>query len=248
MAIARWNKSLRAGHAGECADFSAAAGLPEDGDVAGIAAEIRDVIAHPLERLDAIEHAHVARLRILRAAQIRQVQVAEYVEPVVHCHHYDVMLGRQVRSAIHLPIAGTRRIAAAVEPHHHRPLAAAGALGPHIHMQTIFRARAVGLGLLRHRFRYQYRGVLRRGRAHLKCIANSGPALDFRGRQEAPGAFRRRPVRNAFEHADLALDCAAQLARGGVDHRPCSVAGRRNRPRPRDRAARQQARRGRTSA
>ena len=50
MMIARWNSPFAAGNAGQHRGLPAAARLPEDRDVPGIAAELRDVVAHPLER------------------------------------------------------------------------------------------------------------------------------------------------------------------------------------------------------
>ena len=55
-------QSLRRGHAEQAGDFAAAAGLAEDRHVGRVAAELRDVVAHPLERGDDVEHADVARV------------------------------------------------------------------------------------------------------------------------------------------------------------------------------------------
>ena len=73
-------ETLRGRHAGQNADFSAAARLAEDRYVTGVSAERRDVLPHPVERLDDVEHPDVARLRVLFAADLRQVQVAEDVQ------------------------------------------------------------------------------------------------------------------------------------------------------------------------
>ena len=57
---------------------------------AGIAAEGRDVVAHPGERGDLIEQPGVRGARELFARQLGQVQEAERAEPVVDGHHHDV--------------------------------------------------------------------------------------------------------------------------------------------------------------
>ena len=54
-------QSLGRGHGRQHGRLPAAAGLAEDGDVLGIAAERRDVVAHPFERQHQIQQARVTR-------------------------------------------------------------------------------------------------------------------------------------------------------------------------------------------
>jgi hypothetical protein len=75
-------KALGAIGGHERAGFEAAAGFAEDEDLAGIAAEGRDVVAHPFERGDHVEHAGDAAIRELFAVG-GKVEVAEEVEAVV---------------------------------------------------------------------------------------------------------------------------------------------------------------------
>ena len=66
---------LRHRHQG--ADFSAAAGLAENHHVPRIAAEICNVIAHPLKDRNNIQHAHIRRTRIALIAEFGKVEIAE---------------------------------------------------------------------------------------------------------------------------------------------------------------------------
>ena len=111
-------------HAEQRADLAAAAGLAEDRDVRGIAAEIRRVIAHPFQSQDDIEHAGVAGLRELLATEIGEVQIAEYVEAMVDGDDHDVVLKREIAAVIeHVAAAGAGRESAAVQPDHYGTLA-----------------------------------------------------------------------------------------------------------------------------
>ena len=81
--IARWNSPLALGHRHQRRDFSAAARLPEDRDEIRIAAEAVDVVAHPLERRDDVEHAGAAGQREVGSHRLAEIGVAEHVQPVI---------------------------------------------------------------------------------------------------------------------------------------------------------------------
>jgi hypothetical protein len=78
-------------HGEQGADLSAAARLTEDRDIAGIAADARRVVAHPLQRQHQVEHADVAGLREALAANCRQIEMAEDVEAMVDRDDHDVV-------------------------------------------------------------------------------------------------------------------------------------------------------------
>src|SRR3546814_17933672 len=63
--------------------------LAEKGDIAGIAAEGRDVPPHPLEREDQIELPRIAAVRETRI-EPREIEIAERVQPVVDRDHDDI--------------------------------------------------------------------------------------------------------------------------------------------------------------
>jgi len=104
--------------------FSAAARLPEDRDVPRIAAEPRDVVAHPFEGRYQIEQRQVrgAREALARAGQPGKPQVSERIQPVIDADGDDVVLPRELGAIVEDRVSRSRALAAAMEPHHHRPL------------------------------------------------------------------------------------------------------------------------------
>ena len=71
--------------------FRAAAGLAEDHDLRGIAAEAFDVVAHPFERRDQVHHARDARVgEFGRRAEIGEMQIAVAREAMIHGDDHDV--------------------------------------------------------------------------------------------------------------------------------------------------------------
>jgi len=129
---------LRGGHGQQRAYFGTAAGLAEDGDIVRIAAEPGNVIAHPFERLDDVQHPDIAGVGVLRAADSRQVQIAEDVEPVIDRHDHDVVACGQIGAVINRKAARAGGKAAAMQPEHHRAfVSGAEARGPDVQVQTI---------------------------------------------------------------------------------------------------------------
>ena len=106
-------------HVHQADHFAAAAGLAEDGDVAGIAAEGFDVVVNPLEGGHQVGHAGVAGVGILRAVG-RQIQRANDVQAVIETHgHYVAKFAQRlavVRIGFHRRAVGE---SAAVHPYHH---------------------------------------------------------------------------------------------------------------------------------
>jgi hypothetical protein len=80
--------------------MTGAAGLPENRDVARVAAELRDVVADPFERLNQIEHAHVPGLGVPLAADLRQIQESKHVQAMVHRDEYRVVHARQALAVV----------------------------------------------------------------------------------------------------------------------------------------------------
>ena len=112
-------QSLRRRHAEQARDLAATTRLTEDRHVRRIAAEARDVVAHPLERGDDVEHADVAGIGEL-LVEVRHVEEPEHAEPMVHAHHHDVVVARQVGEVVERPRRRPDGHAAAVQPHEHR--------------------------------------------------------------------------------------------------------------------------------
>ena len=128
---------LRRGHRHQRADLRAAARLPEDHHVARVATEPRDVVAHPLEREHDVEHAGVAGARVFLAVG-RQVQVPEDVQAVVERDDDDVAAPREPLAVVGLQLLA-RPVGepAAVQPHHHRPLAPVEPRRPDVDAQAV---------------------------------------------------------------------------------------------------------------
>ncbi len=114
-----------------------AGGLPEDGDVVRVAAEFRNVGANPMQRLDLIAIALVARdATSALGGQFGMREVAETTQAIVDGHHHRAVSGEQP-ARVHG--ARSRLQAAAVDPHHDRtPFPGMGGFGPDIQRQAIF--------------------------------------------------------------------------------------------------------------
>ena len=82
-------EALGGRHMHHADDFAAAAGLAEDGDVAGIAAEAFDVVVNPLERGHQVGRAGIAGVRVFGAVG-REIEGAQDVQPVIHADDHDV--------------------------------------------------------------------------------------------------------------------------------------------------------------
>ena len=99
-------------------DLAAAAGLAEDGDVAGIAAEGFDVVVNPLQRGHQVGHAGVAGVRVFGAVG-RKIERAENVQPVIQADDHDVAELAQVLAVVGIGFhRGAVRESAAVHPDH----------------------------------------------------------------------------------------------------------------------------------
>jgi hypothetical protein len=199
-------------HAHQRAHLAAPAGLAEDRHVAGIAAEIRDVVSHPFECGDRVEHPNVAGMRVFLAAQFAQIQISEHVEAMIYCHHDDVVLSGKIAAVIHGPVGRGSRVTATVEPHHHGPFAASDTGSPDVQVETILATVSIVLRLLRHGLGNENRRNLRRCGSKLQRVAHSRPRLNFQGRHEASRTLRRSAIRHALKGDGLALHRASDLA------------------------------------
>ena len=129
---------LGLGGAHQHADAHATGRLAEDRDIVGVAAELADVIADPLQRRDLVAHAVVAALRIVAVGQGLVVEIAECSETVVDRDHHNVASSGQVLSVVDRRRAGAAGEAAAVDPEHDRTVAVVEAGRPDIEGQAIF--------------------------------------------------------------------------------------------------------------
>ena len=71
-----------------------------DQHIAGVASEIRDVVAHPFEHRDVIQHARISGVRVSFTAQLGEVEKAENIQPVVVRHHNHIVIAGQIFAVI----------------------------------------------------------------------------------------------------------------------------------------------------
>ena len=105
--------------AGQQRGHDAAAGrLAEQGDPAGIAAERRDVVAHPGQCGQHVAQASVGREApgVVEGADLEE---SERAEAVVHRDDHDVAEGGQRAAVIQRLARRTQDVGTAVHPHHH---------------------------------------------------------------------------------------------------------------------------------
>src|SRR5580704_135932 len=213
-------QSFRGGHGEERDHFSAAAGLAENGDVAGVAAEAADVFLHPFERENDVELADVAGVFVFFAV-LREIEIADGAEAMIYGNEDDVVVAGEIFAVVGgMLLAAAGDEATAVKPDHD------GAFGvvvdgwrPHVEVEAVFVLNAVGP--------VEHPGVfvvgpagargLRRDVAVLHGAAQAGPWLGFGGSHETRGAFGAGAEGDAFEGVDAVAGVAADFAGGGFD-------------------------------
>ena len=216
-------QAARGRHGEQGAHLPASARLAEDRHVAGIAAEARDVLAHPLQRGDHVEGAGVAGVGKAFAREIGEMQMAEDVEPLVDRHHDHVVVCSKARPVEPRHVGGAERKGAAVVPDHDRTLAAVGKPArPQVQGEAIL---ALGNRVARTRQAGQFRPLLearrelRRVPGPIERIAHPGPRLGLLRRHETIAAAGRCAIGHASESIDPIDRSAADFPRGGLGDR-----------------------------
>ena len=120
-------------------DVESAGRLSEDGHILWVAAEDFNLTSDPEQRCRLVEQTLVAI-----CAQDGCVHPAEDAQPVVERHHDHVAGHGQFASVDARLGPGTDRVAAAVNPDHHRPLAVVAGGRPDIEIETILGLRLRG--------------------------------------------------------------------------------------------------------
>src|SRR5579863_8513439 len=184
-------KPFRRGHGEKRGHFLAAAGFSEDEDSAGITAEIGDVVAHPGERGDDIEHADVAG-GLERIAGVAEVRVTEQAEAVIDGHDHDIATTRKTRAVIQRSRAGARGECTSVTPDHHGTLMVIPyTRRPDVERETILAfADSRRIRRRSHEIRTgenagRTRNCLRSGVAVFESVAHAGPRIRLSRRHEA---------------------------------------------------------------
>ena len=234
-------QALGSRHPEQRADFSRAARLTEDRDVRRIAAEARNVVAYPLEARDDVFHPDVGCLAVLLAAERREMQEAERVQPVRDADDDDVVFAGEIGAVVRNHAGRSGAVAAAVQPHHHRPLSGGvEARRPHVQIEAVFPHRLAQVE--RSPFGHEHRVDERRSVAELERVGDAGPRLRLRRRQKTPRARGRGAVRDAAKRVNFVDEQPADFSGRRRDGR-ARRAPRRLRERARERAVETHARR-----
>ena len=211
-------------------------GLAEDGHVARVASERRDVIVDPSQRGDLVEQRHVART-VEPRVDVVEVAEAECAEPVVHGDDDDVAAQRELGGVEEASRADRER--STVDPHHHRPRRARPRARPgreDVQVEAVLVDGDVDDPTEPARFERLRRARRPRGR-----VAHARPGLDRLGRPEPALADRRRGERHTPELRDAAFVEPPHAAERELDldaHAPPRFAGRTTRPGRADGSAR----------
>ena len=129
-------------------DRTAAGALPEDGHVAGVAAESGDVLVHPPERHSLVEQAVAGRrLEVFTAGHRGEVHEAVHIQTVVDVHHDDVAMRLdEVGSAVAGLAARAVDVGPAVDPYHHRLLLGlVVGVDPDVQVEAVFRGQRLNV-------------------------------------------------------------------------------------------------------
>ena len=183
----------------------AATRFAEDQHVLRVAAEIFDVVAHPLERRDEIEHADVAREGVLRPGEVGKVEKAETAESMVDGDVHDVAAARRVVAGVDPVVACVRGVPAAVNTDHDRTLPAIlQRRRPDVHDETVFAGSAQHAvhAIEDHRELWPAAWHLRRLRSPEGRVPNPGPWCRPDGRHESVLARGAGAVGDTPEHLD----------------------------------------------
>ena len=169
----------RARHRQQRGDRSAARGLAEDGDAAGVAAERLDAVTDPLQGGDLVEQAPVGG----RPLDLREALDAH---AVVERHDDDAAVTREAAAVVFGEAGHADRIGATVDPDHHRQPRARARLGrPDVDRQPVVVRGVPGQSV------HPERSGLRRRRSERRGLPNPAPAADRPRRGEATA---RRPA------------------------------------------------------
>ena len=115
---------LPAGHRQKRAGLQSTAGLAKNHHIPGIASKPGDVLMHPVQTRNQVQHTDQPGCRVLLAAYIREVAKTEDVNAMVDGHHHHVAPARERLSIDRRLSAASARPGSAVAPEHHGPFAA----------------------------------------------------------------------------------------------------------------------------
>ena len=224
-------QALASGHRHQHAGLRAAAGLAVDQHPLAIAAEGRDILAHPGERRDDVLHADRARGREILSAEFGEMQEAEGAEAVVDRDHDAVGKPRHLFAVHAHRIARSAVESAAMEHHDHRLLGIRFKAGrPDIEREIVF-AHAGRIAIDHDQVGIDMAPIarnLRRDIGPVERVADPGPGFHGARRHEAVRARSIGGIADPAKDGDVAGGQPAQFALRGLDHREHAL--RQDRP------------------
>ena len=125
-------ESLRRLERQQCPDAHGAGRLAHDGDVAGVSAERRDVVANPFQRLDLVQQPLVSGRWNAPARHPVQVEKSQRADPIVDRDHHDIAAPGHDLAVVDRRAPGAAGETAAVDPHQHRSFAVVEAGRPDV--------------------------------------------------------------------------------------------------------------------
>ena len=213
-------KPFRGGERHQHCDLPAATRLTEDRDVPGVAAELADVVTHPLEREHQVRERQVHRPReaLVHAGQPRQPHVSQGVESVSERDDDHVVLPRQFGTVVEDRVSGTRPLPTAMEPDHHRPPAAISGWCPHVEPQAVLVHWSAACQSVADFWDHRAER-LPRTRAVFECVGDARPWLRLQWWLKPISTRRGRTVADAFERQYAARGTAANASCARLDDR-----------------------------
>ena len=196
---------LRGRHRKQCRNLPATARLAKHHHVARVAAKLCDVVAHPFERKDDVEHAGVAGAGKVRPARVFERGESQHVEPMIDRDDHDVAASREVGAFGDRRRSRTSGEASAMTPEHHRALAAiTNRRRPHVENEAVFalRRKAGCCDCSRRCVAPNTRLALRCTRPVVDRVAHAGPLRRSDRGHEPVLARGTGAVRNPLEDLD----------------------------------------------
>ena len=119
-------------HAHQRGHLRSAARLAVNHHPVGIAAEVGDVLLHPLQRRHQVGHADIHRILIGRSANLRHVEEAQNIQAVIDGDLHNIVMPRHLRAFVRGQfIRRAEAVAAAMEVHHDRAACRSGSASRH---------------------------------------------------------------------------------------------------------------------
>ena len=209
------------GHRQQRGGDARARALAKDGDIARVAAELRDVVTHPLQSQHQIAQIQVAVDGHIPRRQRRQVQTSQRTQPVVHRYVHAAAAGQR-GTVVEWGGRAAQEVPAAVDENHDRQRF--GGCG--FRCDDVEGEAVLAHGLVAADAEQGVTTQLRRAVGEPMAVPHTRPGLGRLGRPEPQRSQRRARVRDGSPAVDPVagetLDDAAgdAGAHGALVHNP----------------------------